>query len=102
MVTKQTRRRKVRQFAHARIAAWNQLESLVDKRCKSKKDREKFLDELTVLVDTYIDLNERIGSWCRKNEVNCEEFACDVCNEESDMIACSVRGDRNGKGCDIV
>lgn len=84
MVAEQMRKRKIRSFAKDRDRGWAQLEDFVNRRCKPKKDRDNILDELSKLIDWYIDFNLQIYCWCRKNGVDVSGFMCDVCNCDSD------------------
>lgn len=76
----------IRSFAKDRAKRWARFEDFVNKRCKPKKDRDNILDELSELVDGYIDLNIRVYNWCLKNGVDVSDFICDVCNCDVETI----------------
>lgn len=94
-IAEQKRKRKIRSFAKDRAICWTRLEDFVNRRCKPKKDRDNFLDELTAIIDGYIGLNLRMYNWCFKNGVDLADFLCDVCNREG--INLRKQGDKNGK-----
>lgn len=79
---KTARARRAQRFAAEAGKAFGALTEFVRLRCRhrSKRDLDKALDELTKIVDTYIDLNYRILAWCHCNNVPAESFSCDVVN----------------------
>lgn len=80
-VTKRTWNKNAKKFATESTAAWRDLNAFVKSHCKgSEKKREAFLDELSKIVDRYIEFNCAILTWCHKNGVNPQDFVCDVVN----------------------
>lgn len=97
MITEQARKRMIRSFANDRAKAWVILEDFVNRRCKPKKDHDNILDELSVVVYRYVDLNIRIYNWCLRNRVDVADFLCDVCNCDSKGIKLRNKETKNGK-----
>lgn len=81
-VTKQTYSRNAKKFAAISNSAWHDLNAFVDSHCrpKNQKARGAFLDDLCKVVDKYIELNCAIILWCQKNDVDLQDFMCDVEN----------------------
>ena len=79
---KNARARRAKRFAAEADKAFDALMEFARRRCRHRNEREldKVLDELTKVVDTHIDLNYRILSWCRRNNVPTDSFYCDVVN----------------------
>ena len=82
-VTKRTWDKNVKTFAARGMDLWDGLNKFVDLHCKSRSSaaKEKFLDELTELIDGYVNYNSEILTWCRKNDVNAVDFCVDVMNK---------------------
>lgn len=82
---KGTRAKRVQRFAAEADKAFDALTAFAKRRCRHCSGRElaKAVDELSKVVDTYIDLNYRILSWCRRNNVPAASFVCDVANAGS-------------------
>lgn len=85
-VTKKTISRKITSFANEGSLAWKNLLDFVDSHCKSKKKREEYLDELTKVVDKYVDFNCSMWHWCWKNNVGPSDFFCEVMNKSFNKI----------------
>ena len=80
-VTKRTWDKNAKRFAMESTAAWRDLNAFVKSHCKgSEKKRASYLDELSVIVDKYIEFNCAILTWCNKNGVDPRDFVCDVEN----------------------
>lgn len=97
MITEQTRKRKIRSFAEDRAKEWAKFEDFVNKRCKLKKDRDNFSDELSEVVDGWVDLNARMYWWCIRNGVDIADFICDVCNYDIKGINLRNKETKNGQ-----
>lgn len=79
---KDARARRVQRFATEADKAFDALTAFARRRCRHRSGREldRVVEELTEVVDAYIDLNYRILSWCRRNNVPTASFVCDVIN----------------------
>lgn len=90
-ITKRTYDRNVMRFARISSECFKKITDFVDRRCRSEKERKEFMDELIrEVVDSYINLNNMICSWCTRNGVDVCDFIRDVGNTNLD--ACTKGG----------
>lgn len=79
-VTKRTWDKNVKTFAALGMVLWDDMNKFVSSHCKSSAAKEKFLGELTKVVDGWVNYNCEILTWCHKNGVDAVDFAIDVQN----------------------
>lgn len=79
-VTKRTYDRNVKRFAKKCSMAWNGFERFVRNNCKDPEKIEKFSDEMSKVVDSFINANCEIYAWCNSRGVDVGDFICDVDN----------------------
>ena len=82
LVTKKTYTTNVKKFAKRREDAFRKLNAFVETNWKSKKAREKHLDEIATIIDEYIQNTVGMMEWCHKNDMSTNDFVCDVVNSE--------------------
>lgn len=71
-----------KKFAKEYVDLWSEMDKFVEKYTEGKKEDEQkeFIDNLCTIVDKYCIVNCRVRDWCQKNNVNINEFICDVMN----------------------
>lgn len=79
-ISKSTYKRQVRKYAKEYNHAFDKVEEFMDKYFKKNKKYAAISDELSKVIDTYIDLNSSSFRWCIKNGVNPDKIISDVLN----------------------
>lgn len=83
VVTKRTYDRNVRKYAKASGEALRSLMAFADKY-RPASGGDKYLDELSSLVDMYGRLNCEVLEWCYRSGVDVDRFSCDVNNYDKE------------------
>lgn len=80
-VSRRTYNKRAEDFAKRSTAAWKALTEFADKYGpKGRGAKNRYMDELTAVVDEYINLNCAMRDWCQDRGVDMAEFFCDVEN----------------------
>lgn len=80
-VTRRTYNKRAKEFAERSTAAWKALTAFADKHGPKGRDaKRRYMDELTAVVDGYVNLNCAMRDWCQDRGVDAAEFFCDVEN----------------------
>lgn len=80
-VTRRTYNKRAKEFAERSMAAWEALTAFANKYGPKGRDAKyRYMDELTAVVDEYINLNCAMRDWCQERGIDAVEFFCDVEN----------------------
>ena len=82
-VTKRTYDKNVRKHAKAADDAFRSLMAFVDKYGPAC-GKAKCIEELSKVVDTYIDHSYAMFEWCHRSGVKVEDFMTDVVNYDGE------------------
>lgn len=75
-ITQKTYKKNVQRFGIRTDKAFEKLMKFAKKHKFSDKD----IDNLTSIIDTYIVITAEMERYCRKNDINSDDFGCDVMN----------------------
>lgn len=81
-ISKSTYRKRVKSFAEESAHIYNDVVEFAKAHCKSKKQQEIFMQQLTAVIDKYIVLHCNMYDWSKMRDVDFKEFTLDVSNAE--------------------
>ena len=84
-MTKRTYTRKTKLYAKESEELYYNLIKFAKAHCK-KREMESFLDELTQLIDSYINFNCKVYLWCNRYGVDVRNMFEDLNNAAFEQI----------------